>query len=97
MKAMKKTLAVLLTLCMVISMLAVAAVTVSAEETGETTTITVGVISYLIDELGETGWQVHYWGGSATSDSDLSATGETIQRKDVYRFYSRNSRRRHRL
>ena len=81
MKAMKKTLAVLLTLCMVISMLAVAAVTVSAEETGETTTITVGVISYLIDELGETGWQVHYWGGSATSDSDLSATGETIQRK----------------
>ena len=34
MKAMKKTIAVLLTLCMVVSMLAVAAVSVSAEETG---------------------------------------------------------------
>lgn len=81
MKAMKKTIAVLLTVCMVVSMFALAAVTVSAEETGETTTITVGVISYLIGELGETGWQVRYWGGSATSDSDLSATGEIIQRK----------------
>ena len=43
MKAMKKTLAVLLTLCMVISMLAVAAVTVSAEETDATVTITAGI------------------------------------------------------
>lgn len=34
MKAMKKTIAVLLTVCMVVSMLAVAAVSVSAEETG---------------------------------------------------------------
>ena len=85
MKAMKKTIAVLLTLCMVFSMLAVAAVSVSAEETEQeeqpTRTITACVISYLITDLGATGWQVHYWSGTAVSDSDLVATGETIQRK----------------
>ena len=51
---------------------------------GETKTVLVGVISYLIDELGSNGWQVHHWitGDSDAGDADCTATGETYT-KDV--------------
>ena len=100
MKAMKKSVAILLAVCMIVPMFVLAAFTASANEdpwstgtvedpTGtappqeqQTTTITVGVISYLTEELESSGWQVHYWGGAdGAADSDLTATGETKQKK----------------
>jgi len=56
---MKKFLAVLLAVCMVVSMMTVAAVSVGAADSTGTKTITVGVIKYLMDETS-TGYQVHY-------------------------------------
>ena len=44
-------------------------------------TITVGVISYVKDELGDTGYNVHYWGEN-TGDATLTAKG-TTETKDV--------------
>lgn len=77
MKAMKKTIAVLLTLCMVISMLAVAAVSVSAEETDATVTITAGIP---MDWTGD--YFVYYWyddGGN--KDVSLSKIeGRTVKK-----------------
>ena len=55
-----------------------------------TKTITVGVISYVINELGATGYQVHYWGGSAVGDVNLTATGTTKQ-KSVGSAYWNNA------
>ena len=100
MKAMKKSVAILLAVCMIVPMFVLAAFTASANEdpwstgtvedpTGtappqeqQTTTITVGVITYLTEELESSGWQVHYWGGAdGAADSDLTATGETKQKK----------------
>ena len=85
---MKKLLSVLLSLCLVFSMVTVAAVSVGAATVGDdaktgagTTTIHVGVISYVKDDLGLTGWQVHYWGGSSgASDANMTATGKTEQK-----------------
>ena len=68
---MKKLISILLTVCLVLSMVAVGAVTVGA--TGDTKTITVGVIGYLYDNYNLTaGWQVHYWGGEKSGDADAT-------------------------
>ena len=54
-----------------------------AATAADTRTVNVGVISYLTDELGNNGWQVHYWGGASDAgDADLTSTGKTEQ-KDV--------------
>lgn len=45
-----------------------------------TRTITVGVISYVSNDLGVNGYQVHSWGGAETTDTDLVATGSTEQK-----------------
>ena len=45
---------------------------------GNTRTITVGVINYVINELGSSNFKIHYWGGaSGTGDVDLVSTGQT--------------------
>jgi hypothetical protein len=82
---MKKLLSALLALCMVISMVTVAAVSVGAAEVGagaatgaSARTIYVGVIEYLT--LDASNYQVHYWGGSdGAKDAALTATGKTAQ------------------
>lgn len=43
-------------------------------------TINVGVISYLISQIGSTGYQVHYWGGSTVGDVNLVSKGTTAQK-----------------
>ncbi len=94
MKAMKKSVAILLAVCMIVPMFVLAAFTVSADDTDPdvpeqsstgvgSTTITVGVINYLIDEIGENNWQVHYWNSSlGSNDVALNSLGTTVQ-KDV--------------
>lgn len=48
-----------------------------------TNTVTVGVISYLVNELGAEGYQIHCWDGNdVAEDIDLVATGNTVT-KDV--------------
>ena len=82
---MKKLLSALLALCMVISMVTVAAVSVGAAEVGagaatgaSARTIYVGVVDYL--NLNANNYQVHYWGGSNdANDVTLTATGKTVQ------------------
>ena len=72
---------------MVVSMLTVAAVSAGAADSSGTTTITVGVINYVINELGNTGYKVHYWGGAdGAKDADLTATGKT-EKKSVGKAY----------
>ena len=72
---------------MVVSMLTVAAVSAGAADSSGTTTITVGVINYVINELGNTGYKVHYWGGAdVAKDADLTATGKT-EKKSVGKAY----------
>lgn len=47
----------------------------------DTRTITVGVINYLYNELGSSGWQVHYWGSLAPEvDVNISFSGVTQQK-----------------
>ena len=71
---------------MVVSMLTVAAVSAGAADSSGTTTITVGVIKYLMDEMS-TGYKVHYWGGAdGAKDADLTATGKT-EKKSVGKAY----------
>ena len=57
---------------MVVSMLTVAAVSAGAADSSGTTTITVGVINYVINELGNTGYKVHngdrWFGDDGTPD-----------------------------
>ena len=83
---MKKLLSLLLAVCMVFSMVTVAAVSVGAAEVSDdaengaadTKTIYVGVITYLT--LDKTGYQVHYWGGAAgAKNAALTPTGQTAQ------------------
>ena len=77
---MKKLLSILLAVCMVVSMLTVAAVSVGAAGSSGTKTITGGVIEYLMNEMS-TGYKVHYWGGAdGAKDADLTATGKTEKR-----------------
>lgn len=46
-----------------------------------TVSVKVGVISYLINDLGKDGWQVHFWNNSGfTGDADMKATGATETR-----------------
>ncbi len=72
---------------MVVSMLTVAAVSAGAADSSGTTTITVGVINYVINELGNTGYKVRYWGGAVgAKDADLTATGKT-EKKSVGKAY----------
>ncbi len=58
--------------------------TVPATEPTEsnTTTITVGVISYVYEETknDSASYKVHYWGGSATSDASCTALNTTEKR-----------------
>ena len=92
---MKKLLSLLLAVCMLLSMVTVGAVSVGAAEAagaagadGDTKTITVGVISYLMNEL-KTGWQVHYWGGKdGAKDADLTATGATEKKSVGSEYWS---------
>ena len=70
---MKKLISILLTVCLMLSMVAVGAVTVGA--TGDNRLITVGVIGYLYDDDNPTtGWQVHYWGSGGTGDANANAS-----------------------
>ncbi len=39
--------------------------------------ITVGVINYLINDLGDTGYQIHYWNASTSGDVNLVGSGNT--------------------
>ncbi len=74
---------------MVVSMLTVAAVSAGAADSSGTTTITVGVINYVINELGNTGYKVHYWGGAdGAKDADLTATGKTEKKSDGYKVHN---------
>ncbi len=41
--------------------------------------ITVAVISYIENEGKQSDYRVHYWNGSASGDTELTATGETIK------------------
>ena len=58
--------------------------TTTLRGTGETKTVLVGVISYLINEFGEDAnknWKVHYWGGAdGAQDAACVATGDTSSR-----------------
>lgn len=75
---MKRFFALLLTLCMVLTLLPAALLTASATDTK---TITVGVISYLINDPGADNWKVHYWGGAdGAQDANCTATGTTVQK-----------------
>ena len=78
----KKLIALLLAVMLVVSLTvpAYAVQTDKAPTAANTRTLTVGVISYVIDDIGANGYQVHYWGGSATGDADLTATGKTEQK-----------------
>ncbi len=76
---MKKFFALLLTLCMVLTLLPVTAMPVSAEDTVVTRTINVGVISYILNENNlYDGWYVHYSDG-ATGDAECIDTEQTTQ------------------
>ena len=57
-----------------------AAQTVLVEKAASTVTLTVGVISYLVDELGASGYQVRWWDGSTSGDVDLVATGASASK-----------------
>ena len=78
----KKLIALLLAVMLVVSLTvpAYAVQTDKAPTAANTRTLTVGVINYVINDIGANGYQVHYWGGSATGDADLTATGKTEQK-----------------
>ena len=80
MRMMKKSVSLLLCLVMLISVFTILPI-VSASADG-TRTIHVGIINYLIDECGSTGWQVHYWDGA--DGANLTDTGETIDHSVGY-------------
>ncbi len=80
----KKLIALILSVLLVMSLTvpAYAVQTPVADTAASARTVNVGVINYLTDELGATGWQVHYWNSSTAGDADLTSTGKTEQ-KDV--------------
>ena len=83
----KKLIALILAVMLVLSLMSpVYAVSKPIAATAaDTRTVNVGVISYLTDELGSSGWQVHYWGGTSDAgDADMTSTGKTEQKNVGY-------------
>ena len=78
----KKLIALLLAVMLIMSLTvpAYAVETYKAPTAANTRTVTVGVINYVINDIGAEGYQVHYWGGSTSGDADLTATGKTEQK-----------------
>ena len=88
----KKLIALILAVMLVLSLMTpvFAAEKPAAATAADTRTVNVGVINYLTDELGSTGWQVHYWGGATAGDADLTATKQVVE-KSVGSAYWNNA------
>ena len=85
---MKKFLSIVLSLAIVLSLFAGLTITASAD--GETKTIYVGVISYLIQESGkpgENGWQVYYWNSNTDGNADAIRIDNLIEEKRLGNDY----------
>ena len=71
----KKLIALILSVMLILSL-----AVIPAAAADSTRTVKVGVISYLIDELGAAGWQVHYWDSTTSGDANAVAAGTTEQK-----------------
>ena len=82
----KKLIALILSLMLVLSLATPALAAekpVAATADEDTRNVSIGVITYLVDELGTTTWKVHYWGGaSGSGDANMNFYGVT-EKKDV--------------
>ena len=74
----KKLIALILSVMLVLSLMTpvFAVETPAAATAADTRTVNIGVINYLTNELGATGWQVHYW--------LLKCTGKNRKGKCLY-------------